>query len=158
MITLASSEADSETDTESSTSASEELISNSAETSESSDDQGGMGTVAVAVAQITIGRLTAMPNVREKDISISAKNHEPDSFSQFMDNHERGPIVEEVPHPKLHVKAMELLSSVGAYVDVPMAALLDEEVSLATLWTEGRQSSWHLQPVSGVLSYQSQRH
>jgi hypothetical protein len=67
-----------------------------------------------------------MPNVREKDVSISARNHELDSFSQFLDNHERRPIAEEVPHSKLLVKAMELLSSVGAYVDVPMAALLDE--------------------------------
>jgi hypothetical protein len=96
VITPTPSEADSETETESSTFASEELISNSAETSESCDDQGGMGTVAMAVAHITIGRLTAMPNVKEKDVSISARNHEPDSFSQFLDNHERRPIAEEV--------------------------------------------------------------
>jgi hypothetical protein len=69
-----------------------------------------MGTVAMAVAQITIEKLTAMPYVREKAVSISAKNHEPDSFSMFLDNHERRRIAEEVPHPKLLVKAMELLT------------------------------------------------
>jgi hypothetical protein len=43
-----------------------------------------------------------------------------------LDNHERRPIVEKVPHPKLLVKAMELLSSVGAQVDIPIASLLEE--------------------------------
>jgi hypothetical protein len=85
-----------------------------------------MGTVAMAVAQLAIGSLTAMPNVKEKDVSISARNHEPDSFSQFFDNQERRPIAEEVPHPKFLIKAMELLSSIGAHVDVPMAELLAE--------------------------------
>jgi hypothetical protein len=33
--------------------------------------------------------LAAMPNIREKDVSISARNHEPDSFEQFVDTHDR---------------------------------------------------------------------
>jgi hypothetical protein len=82
--------------------------------------------VAIAVAQITVGGLTAMPNVREKDVSISARNHEPDSYSQFPDNYERRPLAEVVPHPKLLVQAMELLINLGAYVDVPLEVLLDE--------------------------------
>jgi hypothetical protein len=70
--------------------------------------------MASAVAQITVGGLAAMPNVREKDVSISAWNHEPDSFSQFLDNHERRPVAEVMPHPTLLVKAMELLTDLGA--------------------------------------------
>jgi hypothetical protein len=131
MITPASSEADSETESSrtSSTAASEDLPTlkpDSAETSESSDDQEGMRTGAIAVAQINVGGMTAMPNVRGKYVSISARNHEPDSFSQFLDNHKRRPVVEEVPHPKLLVKAMEHQSSLEAYVEVPMAVLMDE--------------------------------
>jgi hypothetical protein len=82
--------------------------------------------VAIAVAQITVGGLTAMPNVREKDISISARNHEPDSFSQFPDNHERRPLAEVVSQPKLLVKTTELLTNLEAYVDVPLEVLFDE--------------------------------
>jgi hypothetical protein len=82
--------------------------------------------VAIAVAQITVGGLTPMPNVRGKYVSISARNHELDSFSQFLDNHERRPVAEVMPHPKLLVKAMELLTNLGAYVDVPMAVLMDK--------------------------------
>jgi hypothetical protein len=51
-----------------------------------------MGTVVTTVAQLTMGSLTAMPNIREKDVSISARNHNPESFTQFLDNHERWPI------------------------------------------------------------------
>jgi hypothetical protein len=104
----------------------QDLISDSYEASEDSDDQEGRGTVAIAVALITVRGLTAMPNVREKDVSISARNHEPDSFSQFHDNHERRPLAEVVPHPKLSVMAMELLANAGAYVDVILKALLEE--------------------------------
>ncbi len=93
------------------------LVSDSEAASEDSDDQGGLGTVALAVAM-------AMPNVREKDVSISARNHEPDSFVQYVGTHERRPFV--VPHPKLLIKAMELLADAGASVDVPLKALLEE--------------------------------
>jgi hypothetical protein len=89
--------------------------------------------VAIAVAQVNIKReavgglsLIAMPNVREKDISILARYHEPASFSQFFDNHERRPLVEMVATPKLLLNAMELLAGAGASVDVPIAALLEE--------------------------------
>jgi hypothetical protein len=57
--------------------------------------------VAIAVAHITVGGLTAMPNVRKKNVFISARNHEPDSFSEFPDNHKRRPLAEVVPHSKL---------------------------------------------------------
>jgi hypothetical protein len=126
MITPASSEADSDSEADSSSSASAELTSDSAATSESGDDQGGMGTVATAMAQLTMGSLTAMPIIREKDVSISARNYKPESFTQFLDNHERRPIAEIAPHPKSLIKAMELLSSVGAQVDIPIASLLEE--------------------------------
>jgi hypothetical protein len=101
------------------------LCSDSYEALDDSDDQEGRGTVAIVVAQITVGGLTAMPNVNEKDVSISARNHEPDSFSQFLD-HERMPMAEGMPHLKLLVKGMDLLTNLGAYMDVPMGALLDE--------------------------------
>ena len=85
-----------------------------------------MGAVATAVAQLTMGIQTAMPNVREMDVSISARNHEPESFTQFLDNHERRPLSEKEPPPKSLVTAMDLLSSVGARVEIPIAALMEE--------------------------------
>jgi hypothetical protein len=91
MITPASSGADSESETESTSSASAGLASDSAATSESGDDQGGMGAVATAVAQLTMGIQTAMPNVREKIVSISARNHEPESFTHSWTTANEGP-------------------------------------------------------------------
>jgi hypothetical protein len=89
--------------------------------------------VAMEVAEVNVKReafgglsLTAMPNVREKDISILAHNHEPDSFIQFPDNHERRPLAEIEAHPKSLQKVMELLANAGAHVDVPLEALLEE--------------------------------
>ncbi len=35
-------------------------------------------------------------------------------------------MAEVMPHPKLMVKAMELLTNLGAYVDVSLVVLLDE--------------------------------
>jgi hypothetical protein len=66
-ITPSSSKAESDSKSLCTSSSSEplpDLCSDSYEASEDSDDQEGRGTVAIAVAQITIGGLTAMPNVR----------------------------------------------------------------------------------------------
>jgi hypothetical protein len=128
VITPSSSETESDSESTCTSSSSEppDLISDSYEASEDSVDKEGRGTVAIVVAQITGRGLTAMPNMREKDVSISARNHEPDSFSQFPNNHERRPQAEVVPDPKLLVKAIELMANVGAHVDVPLEALLEE--------------------------------
>jgi hypothetical protein len=85
-----------------------------------------MGAVTIAVAHLTMGIHTAMPNVREKDVSISARNHELKSFTQFLDNHERRPLSEKAPPPKSLVTAMDLISSVAARVEIPIASLLEE--------------------------------
>jgi hypothetical protein len=85
MITPASSEADSDSETDSSSSASAELTSDSTATSESGDDQGGMGTVATALAQLTMGSLKEMPNIRKEMFpsppGITNQNHSPSSWT-----------------------------------------------------------------------------
>jgi hypothetical protein len=136
------SESDSESTCTTSSSEPLDLISDSYDASEDGDDQEGRGTVAIVVAQITVGGLTAMPNVREKDVSISARNHEPHSFSQYLDNHERRPLAEVFPHPKLLVKAMELRANAGAYVDVPLEAPQEEigEGGVVSHLTKGQLS------------------
>jgi hypothetical protein len=77
-----------------------------------------------------------MPNVREKDVYISARNHEPDLFAKFPLHHDRrprtetstlaetGPLETSVSHPKLLLEAMKLLANAGAVVDVPLEAMV----------------------------------
>jgi hypothetical protein len=109
----------------------------------------------MAVAEVNVKReafgglsLTAMPNVREKDVSISIRNHEPNSFIQFPDNYERRPLAVIEAHPKSLLKAMELMTNSGAHVVVPLEALLErleKEESSATWWTGWQRSDWRLQ-------------
>jgi hypothetical protein len=124
-----------------------DIASDSFEPSEEEDDLGRMGvetgTVRTEKALVNVQRfgglsLTAMPNVREKDESISARNHEPDSFAQSPRNHDRRPLTEtstlaettylevSVAHPKLLLEAMELLTNSGATVEVPLESMITE--------------------------------
>jgi hypothetical protein len=69
--------------------------------------------------------MAAMPKFREKDVSISARNHEPDSFEQFKDNHDRRPLPDsrpDSPPPKnlQLLAAVELLTSIGAVMEVKL--------------------------------------
>jgi hypothetical protein len=95
-----------------------------------------MGIVRTATTLVNVQQhrfgglwLTAMPNVREKDVSISARNHDPDSFAQFPWNHNHRPLTETIPlettvsHPKSLLEAMELLTNAGETVEVPLEAM-----------------------------------
>jgi hypothetical protein len=121
VITTSSSESDSaDTDTSSDEqSDSGSTTSTDSSLSEDEDgDQGGKRT-ATTFVNVKVGcqasTMAAMPSVHKKDVSISARNHEPDSLTQFADNHERRPLAETEPPSKFALEAMELLASVKGH-------------------------------------------
>ncbi len=69
--------------------------------------------------------LAAMPNVREKDVSISARNHEPASFEQHADTHDRRPLPDAPPPPNSELlAAMELVASEGLHMETKLETLV----------------------------------
>jgi hypothetical protein len=82
-------------------------------------------TTSIALVNVRVSchalTMAAMPNVREKDVSISPRNHEPDSFQQYKDNHDRRPLPDSPPPTKLQLlAAMKLLASIGAVMEVKL--------------------------------------
>ncbi len=113
-------------------------------------------TASIALVNVRVSchalTMAAMPNVREKDVSISVRNHEPDSFEQYKDNHDMRPLPDSPPPPKLQLlAAMELLASMGVVMEVKLETVVDElgEAAVVSILVgKGATVKWSTSPLS----------
>ncbi len=98
--------------------------------------------------------LAAMPNIRETDVSISARNHEPHSFEQFVDTHDRRPLPDSPPPPNSELlAAMELVASEGVVLEAELETLvakLGESAAVSFLVGKGATMKWSTSPLSST--------
>ncbi len=102
--------------------------------------------------------LAAMPNVR--DMSISARNHEPESFCQDDDTHDRRPLSDALDLPDAPppftselVTAMDLVASEGVVMEVELKTLvakLGEPAAVSFLVEKGATVKWSTTPLSST--------
>ena len=98
--------------------------------------------------------LAAMPNVREKDMSISARSHEPESFGQYWDTHDRRPLPDAPPPLNSElVTAMELAASEGVALEVELKTLvakLGASAAVSFQVEKGATVKWSTTPLSST--------
>ncbi len=108
-------------------------------------------TVRVGCHDVT---LAAMPNVREKDMSISARNHEPESFEQYVDTHDSRPLPDAPPPPNSELlAAMELAASEGVVLEAKLETLvakLGEAAAVRFLVEKGATMKWSTSQLSST--------
>ena len=96
-----------------------------------------------------------MPNVREKDVSISARNHEPASFEQHADTHDRRPLPDAPPTPNSELlAAMELVASEGLHMETKLETLVakfGEAAAVTFLVKKEATVKWSTSPLASAL-------
>ena len=97
----------------------------------------------------------AMPNVREKDVSISARNHEPASFEQHADTHDRKPLPDSPPPPNSELlAAMEFVASEGLHMETKLETLVAKlGEAAAVIFLVGKEATvkWSTSPLASAL-------